>query len=116
MRCDDCEFEAKSEAGLAAHRRWKHSDQDETPEPATNAEALERTIRALDLDEDRESARIQALRSMARALDSNPSKAMLWQQYREGLEGVLSDNEDEDDVVRDAREKIRGAAPLGNAP
>lgn len=102
--CEDCDFEAKSEAGLAAHRHWKHS---ETPgqEPTSNVEALEQTLAALDLNEDRESARVQALRSLADAVDNDPGKAALWQQYREALETLLStvDNEASEDILAEVR-------------
>ncbi|MGH3942634.1 MAG: hypothetical protein ACRDTG_29225 [Pseudonocardiaceae bacterium] len=39
-----------------------------------------------------DSARLQMLRSMARALDANPQNAALWKQYRESLKDLLADD------------------------
>lgn len=114
MELCDCGFEAKTKAGLASHRRSKHPGQKpKSPgrEPTTNAEAMERTISALgDRLEEVDAARIQALRSLADAVDLSPKSPGLWQQYREALGEVLSVTEDDDQEVRNTLAKIRSAS------
>ena len=54
----------------------------------TNCGQLEQTLRELrrlGRIEKVDAAAVQALRSMARALDADPSLAALWRQYREAL-------------------------------
>lgn len=35
-----------------------------------------------------DAARVQALRSMAAALDANPFNSQMWREYREAIEGL----------------------------
>ena len=64
---------------------------------STNVNALRRTVSELDkankLDAV-DTAQVQMLRSMAKALDDDPSNAALWRQYREALKGLMSDDAD----------------------
>jgi hypothetical protein len=63
----------------------------------TNAEAMETTLSALQKMgrlEDVDAARVQALRSMAEALDAKPFNSQMWREYREALEAVLDDDSD----------------------
>lgn len=53
----------------------------------TNASALNATLRSLDLSPGTEAV-VQAARSLAAAVDDDPSKAALWSEYRSAL-GVL---------------------------
>lgn len=53
-----------------------------------------------------DSARLQAVRSMARALDENPQNAALWRQYREALKELTAD--DSSDSIDDAIEELLG--------
>ncbi len=41
-----------------------------------------------------DAAVVQALRSMARALDEDPGNAALWRQYREALRELTADDDD----------------------
>lgn len=62
-----------------------------------NAEAMETTLTALQEMgrlEDVDAARVQALRSMAEALDAKPFNSQMWREYREALEAVLDDDSD----------------------
>lgn len=61
----------------------------------TNTSELGRTIAALRETgrfERVDAARLQMLRSMARALDYDPSNAALWRQYREALKELTADD------------------------
>lgn len=116
MRCDDCEFEARSKGGLATHRRAKHP---RSASPTTNSQALDRTLGILaDLGriEPIDAARVMALRSMAFALDCDASNAQLWRQYREALTDLLRVDEDADSDLAAALAEIRGAAQVGDTP
>lgn len=67
----------------------------------SNASALETTLRAMaemGRLEDIDAAQIQALRSMAGALDVRPSNAQLWKAYNEALERLTSDDDDGDEL------------------
>ena len=64
----------------------------------TNRAQLERTLkelRRLGRIEEIDAARVQALRSMAFALDGDPSLAALWRQYREALRELTADDTDD---------------------
>lgn len=69
----------------------------------TNAAALEETLRALasagrlrELD----SARVQALRSIARALDVKPHNSQMWKEYRTALAELAEDREHDGSIAR----------------
>lgn len=112
MRCDDCGFSAKSPAGLATHRRWKHRGQ---PDGAANGQAIEVTLAELQRAgrlETIDAARVQALRTMAAALDLNPFNGQMWREYREGLEGLMSDGGDEG-ALEALLEQL--SSPMGDA-
>jgi IS5 family transposase len=62
-----------------------------------NANAIEQTLAALAAQgrlEEVDAARVQALRSMAEALDAKPFNSQMWREYREALEGLTSDESD----------------------
>jgi hypothetical protein len=100
MRCSDCPFEAKSRAGLAAHRRRRHPES--LPGPGgPNVRAIVVTLgelRRMGRLEKVDEARVQALRSMAEALDQNPFNSQMWREYREALEGLTADDSSSDAV------------------
>lgn len=65
----------------------------------TNHGQLEQTLkelRRLGRIEKIDAAAVQALRSMAFALDLDPSAAALWRQYREALRELTADDDDGD--------------------
>jgi len=62
----------------------------------TNRGQLEQTLRELrrlGRIEKIDAAAVQALRSMAYALDADPSAAALWRQYREALRELTADDD-----------------------
>lgn len=83
----------------------------------TNAQALEETLSILSNTkriEDVDAAAVQALRSMAWALDEDPSKAALWREYLNALAEVRRADDDADGGLNDALAQIRSAAALGD--
>lgn len=61
----------------------------------TNASELGRTLthlRELGRLEKVDAARVQMLRSMARALDEQPQNAALWREYRAVLKELVADD------------------------
>jgi hypothetical protein len=62
----------------------------------TNRGQLEQTLkelRRLERIGKMDAAAIQALRSMAAALDTDPGNAALWRQYREALRELTADDD-----------------------
>lgn len=62
----------------------------------TNRGQLEQTLkelRRLGRVEKIDAAAVQALRSMAAALDADPGNAALWRQYREALRELTADDD-----------------------
>jgi hypothetical protein len=62
----------------------------------TNRGQLEQTlkeVRRLGRIEKIDAAAVQALRSMAAALDAEPGNAALWRQYREALRELTADDD-----------------------
>lgn len=60
-----------------------------------NAEAIEETLTELGKLgrlEGVDAARVQAVRSMALALDLRPFNSQMWREYRESLEGLTADD------------------------
>lgn len=112
-RCE-CGYLAKSGAGLAAHRRMKHSVQG-----GANRRALEKTFVALSFAgqlTDSDAALLQMLRSMADELDQGGSPAQLWKVYGDALSTLLEKENDFDDGLAAALEEIRGAGEVGHPP
>ena len=113
MVCDECGYEAKNKAGLASHLR-SHAKAD--PEASMSA-AMERTLeelKRLGRFEDVDAARVQALRSMAMALDANPFNSQMWKELRESLNEVLEADEDADDSLAAALAEISSGTTLGH--
>lgn len=85
----------------------------------TNAAALDETLRVLEQTkqiEAADAAQVQALRSMAAALDEDPTKAALWREYLAALSEVRRSDDNANSALADALEKIRSGAPMGDAP
>ncbi len=64
----------------------------------SNVDAMEETLIALGKAgriEDVDAARVQALRSMAQALDDKPFNSQMWREYREALEGFTANDADD---------------------
>lgn len=84
----------------------------------TNAQALEKTLTCLSDTgkvEDVDAAAVQALRSMAAALDEDPTKAALWREYLDALSEVRRADDTANSGLDDALAKIRGAAAVGDS-
>jgi hypothetical protein len=80
----------------------------------TNVEAAERTIRALgELGrlEEIDVAQVQALRTLAAAVDENPANAALHREYRDSLSElrVYDDDDGFSDALEDLRSSVRDA-------
>lgn len=76
-----------------------------------NASELGKTLaqlQAMGRFEKVDAARLQMLRSMARALDYDPSNAALWRQYREALKELTS-ADDSSESVDDALSYLFGS-------
>ena len=91
MECPDCEFTARSPASLAAHTRRMH------PRPADgpNVRAIGVTLselRRMGRVDTVDEAKVQALLSMAEALDLNPFNSQMWREYREAIGGLIADD------------------------
>lgn len=96
-RCPECDFEAKSSAGVANHRRRRHPAGKLGP----NAAAIEETLAELKRMgrlERVDAAKVQALRSMAEALDLNPFNSQMWKEYREAIGGLAPDDSGSDSI------------------
>jgi hypothetical protein len=64
----------------------------------SNVEAMEKTLAALEIAgriDEVDAARVQALRSMAEALDAKPFNSQMWREYRESLEGLTASGADD---------------------
>lgn len=83
--------------------------------PGTNAAALATTLqqlRNLGRLEEIDAARVQMLRTMASALDEEPTRAALWKEYRAALKELMAD--DSSSTVDDALAGL--FADVGNPP
>lgn len=108
--CPTCGFEAKTPGGLKVHQRRKHKD--EVPVGSVNVAALETTLAELERlgrFEKVDAAQVQAVRSIAAAVDVDPFNAQMWRQYREALEDLMRADDDADDSLAAALAEIRGA-------
>ncbi len=102
MDCPDCAFSAKSRAGLAAHQRRAHVDKSAPAGP--NAQAIDVTLaelRRMGRLEKVNAAQVQALRSMAEALDQNPFNSQMWKEYREAIGGLTASDDSGSTAVDD---------------
>jgi hypothetical protein len=84
----------------------------------TNSGQFDRTLRELrrlGRIEAIDAAAVQALRSMARALDDDPANAPLWRQYREALRELTADDDGSsfEDAVGALFAEVRDEAPPG---
>jgi hypothetical protein len=88
----------------------------------TNAEAAESTLEALrELGrlEAVDSAKVQAVRSLAVAVDIDPQNASLWREYRAALADLLEDADGGIDefaeLLRNLRTEVRHPEDAGTA-
>lgn len=115
MKCESCEFDARSRAGLASHVRREHPAGEAT---GANAKAIEVTLtelRRMGRLEEVDQARIQAVRSMAEALDVNPFNSQMWREYREAVGGLTADDSNAasgavDDLLDELSASVRDQA------
>src|SRR5690348_8953639 len=95
MRCPDCDFEGKTRQSIANHQRRMH------PKVGPNGRAIEETLgelKRMGRLERVDAAKVQALRSMAEALDLNPFNSQMWKEYREAIGGLTADDSGSDSV------------------
>ena len=98
--CPDCGYKAKGPSGLKMHQRRSHPEALDGVK-GSNATAIDLTLALLKDSgriEDVDAARVQALRSMAEALDLNPFNSQMWREYREAIEGLCRDDRDAGEV------------------
>jgi hypothetical protein len=79
--------------------------------PITNAKAIELTLAELERMgrlEAVDAAQVQVVRSLATALDDDPSNAALWRQYREALGELSADDAHSsvDDAIADLYSEV----------
>lgn len=113
-----CGFDAKSPAGLASHRRKCDRVSDGGVVTVSMSVAMDQTLAELDRlgrFEDVDAARVQSLRSMAAALDSNPFNSQMWRELRESLNEVTRADDEADDGLAAALAQIAGSPSLGDA-
>ena len=113
MDCDECGYTAKSKAGLASHIR-SHADADPAGSMAAAMESTLAELARLGRFEDVDAARVQALRSMAMALDERPYNSQMWKELRESLNEVLEADDHADDSLAAALASLDSGASLGN--
>lgn len=91
MLCPDCDYEAATSKAMANHKRKQH------PKQGPNGKAIEQTLAELERMgrlERIDAAKVQALRSMAEALDLMPFNSQMWREYREAIGGLTADDRD----------------------
>lgn len=79
------------------------------PTGSTNAAAIEITLAALKRAgrlEDVDAALVQALRSIAAALDVHPFNSQMWREYREAIAGLTADDSDRDSSIDDLLDEL----------
>jgi hypothetical protein len=79
---------------------------------ATNVTALAATVaelQKLGRIETLDAAQVQLVRSLAVAVDSEPTNSGLWRQYREALADLLRADDDADDELAEALEALRSS-------
>lgn len=89
-------------------------EQADDPSWGDNERALMRTLRALGPPSDEEAARRTMLQTLARAIDSAPTKAALWKEYREALSDLMKEASDDDRSLKEAIAALDSAAKVGD--
>ena len=82
---------------------------------STNREAVDKTLAELERVgrlEAIDAARIQAVRSIADALDDRPYNSQMWREYRETLKELLTDDGagDVDRLIAELSSPVRDAS------
>lgn len=90
-------------------------DLSEPTDMGPNEAALSRTLGSFGQMEDADAARWQMLRSLARAVDTAPTRAALWTEYREALSDLMKEARDADSSLEQALEALRSAASVGDS-
>jgi hypothetical protein len=81
-----------------------------------NRKAIDATIAELERQNrlnPGDAARLEALRSIADALDVHPFNSQMWREYREGLEGLMvrgDDSSEHDAIIAKLRTPLRDAS------
>ena len=114
-QCDRCDFATHHGAALASHVRWQHPV--EAGQDGPNVSAARTTLRELGRLgrlEKIDSARRQALISVAEAVDQRPDNPGLWREYRGLIDDLLRTDEDADDELAAALAAIAGGSEVGH--
>jgi hypothetical protein len=106
VRCTLCGQTFTSGAGLSSHTRSKHPRHKGANRRAID-KLLESTVREVD------PATEQAARSIADALDLDPTNAQMWRTYREVITGLVEEDSAGDEIEAEI-EAIRGTAKVGH--
>lgn len=108
MDCPECDYVARTKAALAIHKRQEH------PRPAgPNARAVEVTLTEMQRMgrlEKVDEARVQALRSIAEAVDLNPFNSQMWREYREAIGALIVDDRNTGSSIDDLLDEL--SAPV----
>ena len=83
----------------------------------SNGDAFESTLTVLEelgRIERVDVAQVEAVRSLASAVDEHPEVASLWRQYREALAELVRTDDDADGSLEAALEALRSATPVGD--
>lgn len=110
--CFLCQKTFKTNAALAAHRAKSHPRY-----RGKNRLAIEETIAELERQEHldgKDAAKLQAVRSLADQLDSDPSNAQMWRTYHEALTDLVKTDDTGGDAFTQLLESINSRAPMGH--
>lgn len=100
--------------GRATTEKPGRAATDDAHVPGPNEQALVRTLTAMGREEDADAARFQMLRSLAIAVDLQPTRAALWKEYREAINDLMKEAGDADDKLTKAVEALRAASEVGD--
>lgn len=106
--CPVCGFEAKTGGGLASHRRSHASE--------SNRAAVEQTIaelRRMGRLEDVDAALVQAARTLARVMDTDPNGSVA-KEYMAAIKALREAGTDDHDDLDQLIDRLR--APMGDPP
>jgi hypothetical protein len=89
--------------------RSHFADGPESETLGANERAVLRTLRSLGRTEDEHAAQFQMLRSLAAAVDATPTRAALWNAYREALSDLEKDLPAGDNDLEKAKDALRSS-------
>jgi hypothetical protein len=110
VRCE-CGYYARSRVLLVEHRKRVHSEGSNR----AAAEILLGILRKQGTTNAIDTVRVQTIRSLADALDSDPANAQLWKVYREAVEELMRRDDKADAGLAAALAEISSVTPMGDA-